>query len=64
MLFQKKRKKQEESLPDFHQKLEAIVEEYCDSIRKSQDELSKNLDLCILGIQSIQRMQGIKQEEG
>lgn len=56
MLFQKKRKEE----LDFHQRLEAVVEECCDSIRKSQQELSSSLDLCIQGIESIKRMQGIE----
>lgn len=59
MLFQKKRNNKE----TYESKLLALVKEETDKMLESQKELSKNLDLCIQGIRSIQRMSNIPEEE-
>lgn len=58
MLFQKKRNEEQ----SYNDRLLALVKQETDKMIERREELSKNLDLCIQGIQSIQRMMKIEAE--
>lgn len=56
--FQKKRNEE-----TYETKLLALIKQETDKLLENRKKLSDNLDLCIQGIRSIQRMSGIPEEE-